>query len=401
VVDKPNFDPYTGERLADPAGDGDTGLNFYRPTGRVVPLLLVASVGYLIWWYWQLFTFAERERFPRARSFWWLLVPFYNFVVLYRLLDDASDAAKRAGVRTFNAALAISLAILATLAGYETEGSWTIWIRVGLGVASVLAVAAMGALVQPSANAYLQHRYPTARPHRFSWGEVTAVAISLASIVIPVTAGLITAVSGSSSAPTIPPASSSSSHPAAATPPAAGWTTATSTGGGFSIALPPHWVQVTPKLLQEPTVKVGLKAHPAFRRYVESLERPVAAGELSMAAIDLASAGTNLVGIGHRQDSASAAQIADEVATSASKNFTNPHVTSAAPPFPVNADEARFVIITGDLALGGRAIPATQFILAAVKDHAGVVVNMTVPSARALKDRREFFLVGRSLRISP
>jgi hypothetical protein len=169
----------------------------------------------------------------------------------------------------------------------------------------------------------------------------------------------------------------------------------------FSIALPPHWIQVTPTLLQDPTVEAGLKAHPAFRRYVESLERPVAAGELSLAAIDLASAGTNIVGIGHRQDRASAAQIADEVAASASKNFTNSHVTSEAPPFHVNADQARFVIVTGDVSPRGRAIPASQFILAAVKDHAGVVVNMTVAAAVALNDRREFALIGRSLRISP
>src|SRR2546428_13720856 len=65
---------------------------FYRSPQRVAFLSFFAPVTYELWWLWQLFQFTRREQFPRARAFWWLLVPFYNFYVVYQQLDDLKKA---------------------------------------------------------------------------------------------------------------------------------------------------------------------------------------------------------------------------------------------------------------------------------------------------------------------
>jgi hypothetical protein len=68
------------------------GTNFYRSPARAAVLMFFADLAYLWWWLWQLFQFTKQERFPRARSFWWLLVPFYGLYVLYQQLDDLKRA---------------------------------------------------------------------------------------------------------------------------------------------------------------------------------------------------------------------------------------------------------------------------------------------------------------------
>ncbi|GAC1478798.1 MAG: hypothetical protein PVSMB9_01620 [Candidatus Dormibacteria bacterium] len=68
------------------------GTNFYRNPIRVAVIAFFADFAYLWWWLWHLFQFARREKFPRARSFWWLLVPFYGLFVLYQQLDDLKRA---------------------------------------------------------------------------------------------------------------------------------------------------------------------------------------------------------------------------------------------------------------------------------------------------------------------
>src|ERR1700694_5834416 len=62
----------------------ENGLHFLRSERRVVLSLLICGFPYLVWWLWHLFKLAQRERFPRARSFWWNLAPIYGFVVVWR-----------------------------------------------------------------------------------------------------------------------------------------------------------------------------------------------------------------------------------------------------------------------------------------------------------------------------
>src|SRR2546427_13120129 len=89
---------------------------FYRAPQRVALLSFFAPFIYELWWMWQLFQFTRREQFPRARAFWWLLVPFYNFYVVYQQLDDLKKAlASHASSIRFSSAGVTWLLILATV----------------------------------------------------------------------------------------------------------------------------------------------------------------------------------------------------------------------------------------------------------------------------------------------
>ena len=95
-------------------GSAATSLNFHRPQRRVVALLFFAPVFYEFWWYWQLFSFTRREGFPRARRFWWILIPIYGWVVLYRQFDDLAEVAPG---RDLSSGTVIWLVIFSWLAG--------------------------------------------------------------------------------------------------------------------------------------------------------------------------------------------------------------------------------------------------------------------------------------------
>src|SRR5205809_212110 len=71
--------PFPAPSSTPPTPADDRG--FYRSPQRVALLSFFAPFIYELWWLWQLFQFTRREQFPRARAFWWLLVPFYNFYV--------------------------------------------------------------------------------------------------------------------------------------------------------------------------------------------------------------------------------------------------------------------------------------------------------------------------------
>ena len=156
-----------------------TVLDFCRPHRRVVIFLFLAPVFYEVWWYWKLFAFTRREGFPRARRFWWLLVPIYNWVVLYRQFDDLKQAAIRVGLPALNSVLAIWLVIFSWLAGNSSGrinsagGSFVAF------VVSGVLIAIMGSLVQPTANAYLKNQYPDAAPIGMTLGEITAIVLGI------------------------------------------------------------------------------------------------------------------------------------------------------------------------------------------------------------------------------
>src|SRR5438132_11914021 len=69
------------------SGDPDSA-SFLRDPLTVGVLTFLGSAAYYFWWFWQFFTLARRERFPRARSFWWIFVPVYGLAVTFRTFAD-------------------------------------------------------------------------------------------------------------------------------------------------------------------------------------------------------------------------------------------------------------------------------------------------------------------------
>lgn len=188
------------------------GLNFNRPHRRVVLLLFLAPVFYEVWWYWQFFAFTRREGFPRSRRFWWLLVPIYNWVILYRQFDDLKQAAIRVAVPAFNSGLAIWLVIFSWWAGTssnrisDAHGSFAVFV-----VSSVL-IAIAGFLVQPTANAYLRSKYPEAPPIGMTWGELTAAALGIVLFALVIVITFTSVFASTSTAPTTVPRPAAATH---------------------------------------------------------------------------------------------------------------------------------------------------------------------------------------------
>src|SRR5205809_4509073 len=106
--------PFPAPSSTPPTPADDRG--FYRSPQRVALLSFFAPFIYELWWYWQLFQFTRREQFPRTRAFWWILVPIYGWVVIYRQFDDlakANDEIRPA----FSSSAAIWLVILSNIVG--------------------------------------------------------------------------------------------------------------------------------------------------------------------------------------------------------------------------------------------------------------------------------------------
>ena len=167
-------------------GSTETGLNFYRPHARVVVLLFLAPVAYEVWWYWQLFLFTRREGFPRTQSFWWILVPIYGWIVIYRQFDDlatADDEFRPA----FSSTGAIWLVVLSQVVGNASLRIAPIPSFVAFVLSSIF-IAWAGHLVQPHANNYLRRRYPDAKPLPMTTGEIVATVIGVLAFALVVLA---------------------------------------------------------------------------------------------------------------------------------------------------------------------------------------------------------------------
>src|ERR1700730_383652 len=78
---------------------------------RVVGLSLLAPVIYSYWWFWRFFHFAKREELPRARSFWWIFVPFYGWAIIGRLFHDLEDPLGPSRAQKFNAQVAVAFVV--------------------------------------------------------------------------------------------------------------------------------------------------------------------------------------------------------------------------------------------------------------------------------------------------
>jgi hypothetical protein len=169
--------PFPGPAPEASTPEHDTG--FYRSAGRVALLGFLAPGAYELWWLWQLFAFTKRERFPHARAFWWILIPFYGLYVIYQQFDDLKKALESAAspVR-LSPAGAIWLFIASALAG--SAGNRASGLS-GLAffVLSGLFFAAAAYMVQRAADAHQAGRYPGRQTLGMTTGEVIATVIGV------------------------------------------------------------------------------------------------------------------------------------------------------------------------------------------------------------------------------
>ena len=174
------------------AGSGDPrSATFLRDPLTVGVLTGIGSGAYYLWWFWQFFTFAKRERFPRARSFWWIFVPLYGLAVVFRTLEDLEMRMPQPMRGRFSARTAFGLFIagngLAAFAVRLPEPA-------GIGL-YLLGGAFLGAaiyVVQRAVNSYLYAAYPGRVPKATSFGEVCALLIGICLLGLSVAGATLT-----------------------------------------------------------------------------------------------------------------------------------------------------------------------------------------------------------------
>ena len=219
---------------------GAKGTNLYRSPARVGILSFIGFLTYPVWWRWQLFKFTGREAFPRAKSFWWTLVPIYGFVVIWEQLDDLKHAAASKNVRV-RAGLIIALLVAGLIAfrgagwGDTTLAQWVVGLLLGA------LLTALGIyLGQRSIVAYLAASYPIERRRPVSVGEIIAALLTV--IIAGSVGGFAYYANAPNDGPAVtylPPA-----VPVSDATLSAGWTLYRDAASGFAIQLPPDWASV-------------------------------------------------------------------------------------------------------------------------------------------------------------
>ena len=158
---------------------------------RVAILLVLGNLPYYVWWVWELMALGRKERFPRARSFWWTLIPFYGYAVIYREVEDQANAERSlTGAASVNPGAVVALVIGAGIMSQISN-------RLTSGVASIVSYllifgffAAAGYMTQLSANRYLAVRYPGVPMRGMSVGEIVATIIGLLLLALIVVGSL-------------------------------------------------------------------------------------------------------------------------------------------------------------------------------------------------------------------
>jgi hypothetical protein len=174
---------------AQPGQQLESGLHFLRSKRRVALLLLVANLPYLFWWLWHLFKFAQRERFPRARSFWWILMPVYSFVVVWRTVGDLVNKERELTGTATTSAKVTWLYILSSAYGGSVD--FPGWLDGAIAVVNAGFVAIFGFKVQTSANNYLRAKYPGATTRGWTAGEVTATILGILLLALAAAGALL------------------------------------------------------------------------------------------------------------------------------------------------------------------------------------------------------------------
>jgi hypothetical protein len=134
-------------------------LEFLLSPMRVAGLSLLAPVVYPLWWFWGFFQFARQETFPRARSFWWIFVPFYGWAIIGRLFHDLEARLGPNCPPSFNPQVAVALVVagIVSIAEAFRVPILTSLITFAMGMA-LIAVAIYR--VQEAVNALLRTKYP-------------------------------------------------------------------------------------------------------------------------------------------------------------------------------------------------------------------------------------------------
>ncbi len=190
---RPIRDPPFPSAASAPPKSAAEDRGFYRSAGRVALLSFVAPGAYELWWLWQLFAFTRRERFPRARAFWWGLIPLYGLYVIYHQFDDLKKGLE--GVSSpvrFSSVGTIWLFIAsASAASASNRGSGLA--ALGFFVLSGILDAAVAFMVQRAANAYQEARYPSRTTRGMTTGEVIATVIGIVIFVLVIAGSLLPA----------------------------------------------------------------------------------------------------------------------------------------------------------------------------------------------------------------
>jgi len=149
---------------------------------RVAALSLCTPIVYQYWWFWRFFQFAKHERFPRSRSFWWILVPLYGYAVIGRLFHDLQSRLGPARPQAFNAQVALALVVAANVCGgWAVRMPSTPLVVGGLAVSCVFTAMALYQ-VQVAVNTYMGITHPAASGSSLFPGEVIAVVAGLAAL---------------------------------------------------------------------------------------------------------------------------------------------------------------------------------------------------------------------------
>jgi hypothetical protein len=143
---------------------------------------LLGPVFYQYWWLWRFFQFAKREHFPRSRSFWWILVPFYGYVVIGRLFVDLESKLGPSRPASFTPQSALAFLVAANVSGGIGVRFGTLPFVIGGLALSCVFTAIAFYQAQAAVNAYVRVSNPGAVEAGLFRGEAIGVVVSLAML---------------------------------------------------------------------------------------------------------------------------------------------------------------------------------------------------------------------------
>jgi hypothetical protein len=170
---------------------------FYRSPLRTFLFTALASNIYLLWWTFQLLSFARRERFAKSASPWWLLFPIMNLVYISRAFKGIADGEKAALGQASLPLAAVSIGYLGVLILGRISANLYGAAGFVLDVSIALIMAGVLTLVQRSANRYQAAAHPqlgalpTGMAGRYTWGEIVALVVGSLLTLLLFTADLL------------------------------------------------------------------------------------------------------------------------------------------------------------------------------------------------------------------
>jgi hypothetical protein len=191
-------------------------LEFLLSPMRVAALSILAPVVYPLWWFWGFFQLAREESFPRARSFWWIFVPFYGWAIIGRLFHDLEARLGPNRPADFNPQVAVAL-VVAGIVSMAQAFRLPILISVISFAMGMALIAVAIYRVQGAVNALLRTKYPGGTGAGMMPGELIAAAAGLllaGTLVLDAAPRVQTfSTSISSALASVPPSSNDVSQP--------------------------------------------------------------------------------------------------------------------------------------------------------------------------------------------